>query len=64
MKKEDELQFKEYNRWLNRIANGCEHMREPPYIGIPTPLPLCALTKNACRIDICPKVKKRGLNSK
>ena len=59
MKKEDKIKFDEYNHWLNCIANGCEHMKEPPYIGIPSPLPSCALTKNACRIDTCPKAKGR-----
>jgi len=34
-------------------------MSEPPYEGIPTPLPRCNLTDNVCRFDICPKKRRK-----
>jgi hypothetical protein len=51
-------EFEEFNKWVKRIQIGCEEMREPPYEGIPTPLPRCNLTDDACRFDVCPKRQK------
>ena len=56
--------FKEFNKWVKRIHTGCSEMREPPYEGIPTPLPKCNLTDDACRFDVCPKRKTESVFGK
>ena len=60
MNKREELEFKNWNEWAEHIAQGCEHMREPPFVSIPSALPKCALTDKVCRYDICPKKKDGG----
>ena len=56
---ERKREFTEWEHWTERIANGCKEMRELPYIGIPSLLPRCNLTNDACRFDICPKRKEK-----
>jgi hypothetical protein len=56
--KDSNKNFDEYEKWLKRIGNGCEHMRAPPMIGIPALLPLCDLTKDSCRIEVCPEANE------
>ena len=51
-------EFHEHNRWVKRIANGCENMRASKLISIPVSLPNCSETNNPCRFDICPKRKE------
>jgi len=58
---EEKRQFDEHDKWLMRIANGCEHMRSPKFVSIPTGLPTCSETDKPCRFDICPK---RGTKQK
>ena len=48
-------EYSEFVKWVALIQEGCKEMREPPYEGIPTPLPRCNLTDDACRFDLCPK---------
>ena len=56
MTEEKRKLFDKMERWQN-IANGCEHAREHEIISIPTLLPKCVLTGEACRYEYCPKTK-------
>ena len=55
----EQREFEEHCKWVNRIANGCENIRAPKYLSIPTGLPTCAETGEPCRFDVCPKRKSK-----
>ena len=54
---EEKRELDEHHKWVTRIANGCEHLRSPKFVSIPTGLPTCAETNEPCRFDICPKTR-------
>lgn len=56
-------ELKTFEDWVKLIQVGCPEIREPPYEGIPAPLPRCNLTDNACRFDICPKRERNKKRS-
>jgi len=55
----DIKEFENHNNWLKNIANNCEHIKEPEFISIPTFIPKCTLTNDACTYENCPKIKKK-----
>ena len=52
-------EFEKRNRWL-KLASTCEHIKEHEFISIPTFLPKCDLTNDACRYEDCPRQKEIG----
>ena len=46
-------EFRRHAKWL-RFASKCEEMWQE-YVGIPSPLPSCKLTKSVCDYESCPR---------
>lgn len=61
---EQKREFEEHHNWCTRIASGCENLRAPKFLSIPTGLPTCAETNKPCRFDICPKRKSKEYMAK
>lgn len=41
---------------FHKIAEKCPHVKEHKFVSIPTFLPKCELTDDACRYENCPKL--------
>jgi len=54
--KEKIKMFEDFEKWVRFSAKCEESFQELE--GIPTPLPSCKLTRNACRYENCPLRKK------